>query len=674
MEPKHNNNDQGPSKAVPREPQKPSNQNRPQQSATAGSRPSSQNSRNTGGGGRGSSDRRRGRGAPASGPSILKASINNYDEIPVNKSVYNGSGGTQATQVKTVTNGPRVANQAIAREPVLRIVPLGGLGEIGKNMTAIEYGNDIIIVDIGFMFPTEDQPGIDYVIPDVSYLEDKKHKIRGIVITHGHMDHIGGVAYVLPKLPAPLYGTRLSLGMVEKQLEEFKLQTAPQFRVMDPDQHETVQLGTFKVELVRVTHSIPDATAVVITTAVGTVIHTGDWRLDPDPIDGRKMDMPRFAELGQKGVLLLMSDSTRCDFPGRTASERDIESTFEDLFKRANGRVIISTFASSMTRIQLIVDAAQATKRKLAFVGRSMLTNVELAVKLGYIKVPSGLIIRVQDVAKLSDTEVVVLCTGSQGEINSALNRMSTGDHPHIKIKPGDSIIYSASPIPGNEKAVVATVDALMREGAHVYQRYTSELDHHGLLHCSGHASHDDVVDLLEAVRPKYFMPIHGEFHHLVRNADIAVETGIPRENVFVIDNGDVLEFDSRGGRKGARVPAGKIMIDGTGVGDVEGVVLRDRLAMASDGIFVIVATVARGSGKLITSPDIISRGFIYMKENEELVNRARAEVRQMFERRNTKEPTDWSKFKLKLRDQIGDFLYNATKRNPMIITVINEV
>jgi ribonuclease J len=588
--------------------------------------------------------------------------------VPVNKSVYNGAGGQQSTQIKE-----RKAN-TVTKEPKIRVIPLGGLGEVGKNMMAIEYENDMIIVDFGFAFPDEHQPGIDYIIPDITYVEKNMHKLRGVVVTHGHLDHIGGGGYILPKLQVPIYGTRLSLAMVEKQIEEFRLKSQPQFRVMDPDKHERVQMGAFNVELVRVTHNIPDSAAAVIRTPIGTLIHTGDWKLDTDPIDGRFMDMTRLEEIGKEGVLLLMSDSTNSERLGKTLREKDIENTFDDLFKRSAGRVIISTFSSSLTRVQLIINSAHKSGRKLAFIGRSMLANVELAVKLGYIKVPAGLLIRVQDGVKLSDDQIVILSTGSQGEVNSALSRMSTGDHPHVKIKPGDSVILSSSIIPGNEKAVVASVDALMREGARVYQQNLRELDGIGILHVSGHAPQDDLAQLIKVTKPKYFMPIHGEFHMLVRHAELGVKSGVEAANAYVMDNGDVLEIAPSSAKKADRVQSGVVLIDGSGIGDVENLVLRDRLALGSDGMVVVIATVDKKTGRLLTSPDIISRGFVHMKESEELIGRTRQEIRKTFERRNTREPTDWGKFKLRLRDDLSDFFYSKTKRNPMVLPVINEV
>jgi ribonuclease J len=593
------------------------------------------------------------------------------DTMPVNKSVYNGLSGAQQSRRGQAQRGP--ANQAGPRVTKLRVMILGGLGEIGKNMMAVEYGNDIVILDMGFAFPDENLPGVDYIIPDTSYLEKNKHKVRGIVVTHGHMDHIGGAGYIIPKFPVPVYGSRLTLAFVEKQISEFKINT-PKWVVMDPDKHERVQLGAFNIELVRVTHTISDSTAIVLRTPAGTLINTGDWRPDPTPLDNKPMDFERLRQIGEEGVLLLMSDSTSCDRVGHTTTEMVVAPVLDDLFSRAKNRIIISTFSSSITRVQMIIDSTVKSGRKLALVGRSTLANVEVCVRLGYIKIPAGTLVRVQDLANTPDNQVVVLSTGSQGEENSALVRMSTGDHQNVKIKPGDTIILSSSVIPGNETSVVRLIDNLMREGAQVFARSTEGLKEHGPVHVGGHAFNGDVGDLVKLVKPKYYVPIHGEFHHLVYSAEAAVENGVPRENVFVMDNGDVLEMTADAAVKGARIPAGMVLIDGSGVGDVEGVVLRDRLAMGQEGVFTIVATVSRKTGKLVSSPDIISRGFIYMKENEELINKARAEVRRAFERRNANEPIDWAKFKLRLRDDIGDLLYSKTKRNPMILPVINEV
>jgi ribonuclease J len=637
------------------------------------------------GGGRASRERRR---IQQQGPNHADL-VPALDAMPVNKSIYNGLAGTQQSKRSAkpadaaaanapAEGGERRANYA-TREPKLRVIPLGGLGEIGKSMMAIEYGNDIIVIDMGFKFPTAEQPGVDYMIPDTSWLLKNQHKVRAHIFTHGHEDHIGGIPFILPKFPAPMYGSRFTLARIEHKLQEYKLQTQPQYRVLDPDKHERVQIGAFSVELVRVTHSIPDATAVVVRTPAGTIVNTGDWRFDNMPIDNKPSDKERLKQLGDEGVLLLMSDSTNCEKAGHTTSEMEIAPTLDDLFGRAQGRIIISSFSTQIHRMQLVVNAAAKAGRKLAFVGRSMLGNVEIAVKTGNLKVPAGLVTRVQDIVNLPDNQIIVLCTGSQGEENSALSRMGRGDHQNIKIKPGDSIIFSSNPIPGNEVAVVHSVDNLMREGARIYQQYTGPIDNHGLIHVSGHAPREDLIEMMQLVRPKFFMPIHGEFHHLVRHAEIAVTgAGMPAGNVFVMDNGDVLEVTPSKAAKGPRVPAGIVMIDGAGIGDVEGVVLRDRLAMGDDGVFMVVATVSRKTGKLVTSPDIISRGFIYMKENEELINRARTEVRRLFETRAAAgTPTsreDWAKFKLRLRDEIGDLLYGKTKRNPMVLPVINEV
>jgi ribonuclease J len=593
------------------------------------------------------------------------------DAMPVNKSLFNGFGGEQQLRRKGGANQRR-ANFA-ERVPTVRVVILGGLGEIGKNMMAVEYGNDIIIIDVGFAFPDERQPGVDYILPDVTYLERNKHKVRAIVVTHGHLDHIGGAGYMFPKFPVPVYGSKLSLAMVAKQIEEFKIHT-PKFITLNPEKHERVQIGEFNLELVRVNHTIADATAVVLRTPAGTLINTGDWRLDPTPLDGAVTDIPRLTQIGNEGVLLLMSDSTSCDRPGRGGTEQDIVPTIEDLYTRAQGRIILSAFSSSITRMQMVIDITARSGRKLAMVGRSVLANIELCVRLGYIKVPSGLLIRIQDIGNYSDNNVVVLCTGSQGEENAALMRMSTGEHPNVKIKPGDTIILSSSVIPGNEVKVTRMIDDLMREGAQIFSRATEELKHHGKVHVGGHAQQEDTAEMIRAVRPKFYMPIHGEFHHLVYNGEVAQREGVATGNIFVMDNGDVLEMTANSAHKAERVPAGMVMVDGAGVGDVEGVVLRDRITMAEDGVFMVVATVNRRTGKLVSSPDIISRGFVLMKEHEDLINAVRVEVRRQFDRRPEGPAGDWAKFKLKLRDEVGDLLFSKTQRSPMILPVINEV
>jgi ribonuclease J len=623
-----------------------------------------------GGGGRGG-NRRRGGGAQVPNHTDL---VQPLDAMPVNKSVFNGADGKQQAKTKG-DRGP--ANQ-VSNEPRLRIIPLGGLGEVGKNMMAIEYGNDIVTIDMGFMFPNPSkQPGVDYMIPDVSYLVKNKHKVRGHILTHAHEDHMGGIPFILPQLPAPIYTARFSAGMVEKKLVEYHLQTQPQLRILDPDKHEKVQIGAFTLEMVRVTHSIPDACAVVITTPAGKIINTGDWRFDPTPVDGKLADFSRLTELGKEGVLLLMSDSTSCEYLGHSKSEAEIEPTFHDVFSKQDGRIILASFSSQINRIQLVINATAASGRKIAFVGRSMLANVELAIKLGYLKIPAGLVVSIKEVVNIPDNKIVVMCTGSQGEENSALTRMGTGDHQNIKIKPGDTVVFSSSIIPGNDRSVTSSIDSLMREGAKVVHHVFRDLDGLGPLHVGGHAYQDEIKEMIAMVKPKYFMPIHGEFHMLVRNAEIAVKEGMPKDNVFVMDNGDVLEITPTRAGKAARVPAGVVMIDGAGIGDVEGVVLRDRIAMGNDGVFMILATVSRKTGRLVSSPDIISRGFIYMKEHEELINKARAEVRKSFEKRTvTGNPSreDWAKFKLRLRDDIGDILYAKTKRSPMVLPVINEI
>ena len=558
----------------------------------------------------------------------------------------------------------------------LKIIPLGGLDKIGKNMMALEYENDIIVMDIGFMFPGPETPGIDYIIPDTTYLEERKHKIRAHLITHAHMDHVGGIPFILPKLPAPIYAANFTAKFIERQLEEYKLPFKPEIRTVDQDSGEKIQLGVFSIEFIRITHSIPDACSIAIHTPVGTLINTGDWRFDDDPLSGKPSNKARLKELGDEGVLMLMCDSTSCENMGTSPTEQEIIETLDEIFIRNyNKRVIISSFASQVDRIQVFVDAAHKAKRKLALAGRSLLSNMEIAVKLGYVKVPPGLLIKAADVSKYQDGEVAVLTTGHQGEENSGLVRMGKGEHKDIKLKASDVVVLSSSIIPGNEKSVWGMVDDLFRWGPYVYQQATRTFDDLGIMHTSGHAYYEEVKEMISLVRPKYYLPIHGEVHHMVHNAEIAKRGGVVKpENVFVIENGQTLEAMDGAIKLGPIVQSGSVLIDGSGIGDVQDIVLKDRLAMASDGIFTVIATVNRKTGKLVTSPDIISRGFIYVKDNEELLNSSRTIVKNIFANRNPKTPPNSPIVKARMRDELSNLLYKVTKRSPIVLPVVIEV
>lgn len=554
----------------------------------------------------------------------------------------------------------------------LRIIPLGGLGEVGKNLTVFEYENDIIVVDMGFSFPGSEMPGVDHVIPDISYLEDKKDRIRGIVITHGHEDHIGAIPYLWPKLSAPIYGTKLTMGLIEGKLEEFKnlgLQKA--LNVIDPEK-DKLKLGKFELEFFRVTHSIPDGVGIIIKTPLGKVIHSGDFKFDHSPVDNKNTDIAKIAEIGKEGVLALLSDSTNSESPGYSPSEKTLEAGFDTIFTNAEGRIIVASFASQINRIQQIINVAKKKERRLAFAGRSMLRNVEIAVRLGYLKVPQGLIVKIQDINKFKDNEVTVMCTGSQGEAMAALSRMSSGSHRQIKIKKGDTVVFSASPIPGNEDSVVTVVDDLFREGANV----VFEAGHSSnRTHVTGHPNAEELKMMITIAKPKYFMPIHGERHHLVHHVQLAEEVGIDRKDAFVLDNGNVLEFSEHGAKMlEGKVQNGMILVDGLGIGDVGEIVLRDRKAMSTEGIFVIICTVDRKTKRLVTSPDIISRGFIYMRENEKLVNDTRNEIKRIMTVKEGNLPRDWTNLKARLREDISQYLFNRLKRKPMVIPVIIEV
>jgi len=557
----------------------------------------------------------------------------------------------------------------------LKIIPLGGLGEVGKNIMALEYENDIIVMDMGFTFPGEDLPGVDLVLPDPTYLEERKHKVRGHVITHAHEDHVGGIPFILPKIPAPIYASKFTIKFIERKLEEYRLPFKPSLNIVDQDKCEKVQLGVFTVEFVRITHSIPDACLLIVHTPVGKIVNTGDWRFEPDPVDGKPSNMERLHQLGNEDVLMLMCDSTNCEVQGSSPSEQKIVDALDDIFIRNyNKRVIVASFSSQINRIQLTINAAAKAKRKLAVVGRSMLSNLELGIKLGYIKVPPGLIIRSKDINKYPDSQIVIVCTGSQGEEFSALSRMGTGDHREVKIKQSDVVVLSASIIPGNEKSVWGMVDNLFRYGAYVYQTYTSGFDELGVTHATGHAYVDEIKQMISMVKPRYYLPIHGEYHHLVHNAMIGKACGIPEENVFVIENGQTLEVDAKGVKKGPIVQSGTVLIDGNGVGDVQAVVIKDRLTMGNGGVFMAIATVDRKTGKLRNSPDIISRGFIYMKDNEELIQKSRQIVKNIFDSKDPATPANSLAVKTRMREEVASYLYKVTKRNPIVLPVVIEI
>ena len=602
----------------------------------------------------------------------LRASQHLID-IPVNKSVYNGYGGEQFSakmQPKPVRGG----------QPKLRIIPIGGVGEmgIGKNMNAIEYDDEIIIVDMGFLFPGSDYPGINYITPDITWLEENKHKIKAHVFTHGHLDHIGSFRHFIHRIPAPVYGSKFTIGMLDRTMDDSEVDFKPDYRVMDPLSHEIVQVSKhFSIELVRVNHSIPDSTAVIIRTPMGVIIDSGDWRFEESPVDGQKFDLERLTEVASKeGILMFMNESTNCESAGtHTHTEFDIQYSIGQVMdKFSNSRGILSCFSSQVHRLQLILEEAHKHGRKVAFAGFSMIQNLEVALRSGTIKIPKDTIMKMEDIVKLPDSQIAVVCTGSQGEFNAVLNRMATGAHKYMKIKGSDVVVFSSNPIPGNEKSVVRTVDGLMREGSDVIQNGKTHLTGVGPLHLSGHGYYDDHVKLINALNPTYYMPIHGEFHMLVHNARLAEkECGIPRKNIFVCDAGDIIEIDiERQAKKAGRIHVGGVMYDDTGA-IVSEVVLKDRIHMSQEGMFVVVLTVQRGTGRLLTSPDIISRGFIYLRDSEELMNMIRQYLKQKAAR-SFSGKYDLDVIKKEIKDEITHILYDQTRRTPIVIPVINEV
>jgi len=593
--------------------------------------------------------------------------------VPVNKSIYNGYNGRQFSMADQKKQ-PR--NPA----PRLRVIPIGGLGEmgIGKNMMAVEYDNDIIVIDMGFLFPGADYPGINYIVPDITYLLENKHKIRGIVFTHGHLDHIGAVRHLLHQIPAPVYGSKFTLAMVQKNMEEATTDYVPEYNIMDPEAHEQVFLGdNFSIELVRVNHSIPDATAVVVRTPEGVLVDTGDWRFEDNPVDGRKFDLERLTEIATtEGITLLMNESTNCESAGtHQHGEPEIQQSLGQVMEMYDkSRLVISCFSSQIHRMQGILEEAKKHGRKVAFAGYSMIQNVEVALRTGTITVPKDVIVKMEDIVKLPDEKVTIVCTGSQGEFSAVLNRMASGAHKFIKIKNSDVVVFSSNPIPGNEKYVVRTVDGLMREGSGVIQNGKSHLTGVGPLHLSGHGYYDDHVKLITALNPTFYMPIHGEFHMLVHNAELAEKDGgVKRSNIFVCDAGDVLEISGGEAKKAGRVPVGGVMYDDSGA-IVSEVVLKDRIHMASEGMFVVVLTVQKGSGRLMTSPDIISRGFIYLRDSEELMGIIRQYLKQKVARTFSGRKVDLDVVKKEIKDELTHVLYDQTRRTPIVIPVINEI
>lgn len=552
------------------------------------------------------------------------------------------------------------------RTPV-RIIPLGGLNEIGKNMTVFECCNDMFILDCGLAFPDMDMPGVDIVIPDFTYVEGNKDKIRGIVITHGHEDHIGGLAYLLKKINVPIYGTRMTLGLIEGKLEEHGL--LKQAKLIEVEPRTTVRMGCMAVEFIKVNHSIPGAVGMAIHTPAGIIVHTGDFKVDFSPIDDEIIDLARFGELGSRGVLALMADSTNAERTGFTCSERTVGGSFEKLFKRAEGkRIIIATFSSNVHRVQQIIDQAKNYNRKVAVFGRSMVHVIEKATELGYLKVPKGIMIDIDEMNRYPDDQIVLVTTGSQGEPLSALTRMAMNSHKKVTITPNDFIIISAKPIPGNEKYVTRVVNELMKSGAEVIYESMYEV------HVSGHACQEELKLIQALTKPKFFIPVHGEYKHLVKHAEIAKSMGMPSDHIIISKIGDVIETDGNSMRIVSQVPAGRVMVDGLGVGDVGSIVLRDRKHLSQDGLIIVVIGIERAANAVVAGPDIISRGFVYVRESEELMDEARSVMTTVLDNCNARDLKEWGTLKTKLRDVLSDFIYAKTKRNPMILPIIMEV
>lgn len=553
----------------------------------------------------------------------------------------------------------------MAKKEKLQIIPLGGLGEIGKNMTVIQYGEDIIVIDAGLAFPDDDMFGIDLVIPDMSYLIENKEKVRGVVITHGHEDHIGSLAYLLNEVNVPVYATKLVCGLIEGKLKENHISNYSLHEVHHGDE---VQIGCMKVGFIHTNHSIPDASALYFRTPVGTVVHTGDFKMDWTPVDGLPLDIHKFADLGRRGVLLLMSDSTNAERPGFTQSETTVSVAFKKAFAEAKGRIILATFASNISRIQQAINTAVLFKRKVTVLGRSMVNNVQIAIELGYLEVPEGVLIEPDELNRYPADQVLILTTGSQGEPMAGLSRMASNNHRNVSIMPGDTVIISATPIPGNETGVGRTIDNLMKLGATVVAGRDK------MMHVSGHASQEELKIMLSLIKPKYFIPVHGEYRMLRKHGDLAVQMGVAKDHVLIGDNGQIFEFSSRSGHKTGHVNAGRVFVDGLGVGDVGDIVIRDRQQLAMEGVVIVVMTLAKGTSHALAGPDIVSRGFVYVRDSEELMREAHEKVAAVLERCEAGNIREWAVIKSQVRDTLSRYLYEKTRRRPMILPIIMEV
>jgi len=557
----------------------------------------------------------------------------------------------------------------LAAKKKLKVFSLGGLDEIGKNMTVLEYGGDIMIIDCGVAFPQDDMLGIDLVIPDFTYLQKNKNKIRGIVLTHGHEDHIGSVPYFLRDFKTPIYGTRLTLGLVDNKLKEHNLSGVAELHCVSPNQQ--FKLGCFNVECIRTTHSIADSVAIAVKTPIGTVIHTGDFKIDYTPIQGEPIDLRRFAQLGTEGVLLFMCESTNVEQRGYTMSERTVGVIFEDIFEQSpNQRIMVATFSSNIHRIQQVINSAVKHQRKVAILGRSMVNAVATAGELGYLNIPDNVLIEVSEIKRYTDQEMVIITTGSQGEPMAALSRMASSEHRQIEIKPGDKIIVSASPIPGNEKTISRVINDLMRKGAEVV--YEGLMD----VHVSGHAKQEEIKLMHALIQPKFLLPVHGEYRHLKQHRDLAITMGMNKDNVFIMHNGEVLELTADSARVSTTVPSGQVLVDGLGVGDVGNVVLRDRKHLAQDGLMVVVAGICLDGGRcvILSGPDIISRGFVYVRESEDLIEEAKKVVTEALYTCDQKNITEWNYIRNVIKEDLKNFLWQKTKRNPMILPIIMEL